>query len=155
MKEPVRLHVISFNIPLPADYGGVIGVYFHLKALHKLGVKIILHCFEYGREHDAKLNEVCETVYYYKRNMSLINLISTKPFIVKSRTNKVLLNRLLQYDFPILYEGTHVCMTLDEPKLKDRLKVVRMHNVEWQYYENMIPIEKSLKQKVFFYLESK
>ncbi len=155
MMKSAKLHVISFNIPLPADYGGVIGVYFHLKALHKLGVRIILHCFEYGREKDERLNEVCEAVFYYKRDMGLSNLISTEPFIVKSRRNDELLNRLLEDDLPILYEGTHVCATLDDKRLKNRLKIVRMHNVEWQYYRNMIPIEKSLKQKIFFWWESK
>ncbi len=155
MQKPIKIHVISFNIPLPADYGGVIGVYFHLKALHKLGVRIILHCFEYGRRHDEDLNEICEAVFYYKRDMSLSNLISNEPFIVKSRRNEVLLTRLLEDDLPILYEGTHVCATLDDKRFRNRLKIVRMHNVEWQYYRNMIPIEKSLKQKTFFWWESK
>ena len=42
-----HLHIVSFDIPYPPNYGGVIDVYYKLKALHRKGVKIILHCFEY------------------------------------------------------------------------------------------------------------
>ena len=39
------LHVVALNIPWPANYGGVIDIYYKVKALHECGVKIILHCF--------------------------------------------------------------------------------------------------------------
>ncbi|MEI7802398.1 MAG: mannosyltransferase, partial [Bacteroidota bacterium] len=43
-----QLHIISFNVPYPPDYGGVIDVYYKIKALKEAGVKIHLHCYEYG-----------------------------------------------------------------------------------------------------------
>ncbi len=148
------LHIISFNVPLPADYGGVIGVFYHLKALHQLGVKIILHCFQYGRKGAVDLEKYCDQVYYYRRDMSLSQLISPMPFIVKTRRNPKLLERLLKDDYPILFEGTHVCYFLSHPALKSRTKIVRMHNVEWQYYENMVAIEKGIKEKMYFKWEA-
>ena len=42
-----HLHIISFDIPYPPNYGGVIDVYYKIRTLHKLGIKIHLHCFEY------------------------------------------------------------------------------------------------------------
>ena len=44
-----HLHIIALNIPFPPNYGGVIDIYYKIKALHQLGVKIILHCFAYER----------------------------------------------------------------------------------------------------------
>ena len=44
-----QLHIISFDVPYPPDYGGAIDVFYKLKALNQEGVKIHLHCFEYGR----------------------------------------------------------------------------------------------------------
>ena len=38
------LNIVSFNIPYPANYGGVIDVYYKLEALRACGVKLILHC---------------------------------------------------------------------------------------------------------------
>ena len=43
-----KLHIISLDIPFPANYGGVIDIFYKLKSLSNLGVEIILHCFEYG-----------------------------------------------------------------------------------------------------------
>ena len=153
-KKSKILHVLSFNVPFPADYGGVIGVFYHLKALHQLGVEIILHCYQYGRQPAKELDAICKEVHYYSRDMSLKNMISSMPFIVKTRKHPLLLERLLEDDYPILFEGTHVCYFLPHPALKNRIKMVRMHNVEWQYYENMIPLEKDPKKKLYFKWES-
>jgi hypothetical protein len=86
-----HLHIISFNVPYPADYGGVVDVFYRLKALHAAGVKIHLHCFSYGRVEAPELNQFCEEVVYYQRSMSFINQFSGLPFIVKSRSNSELL----------------------------------------------------------------
>jgi len=150
-----HLHIIAFNIPYPANYGGVISVFYHLKSLHQLGVKITLHCYEYGREHSPELNKYCERVFYYKRNMSPVGLLNTKPFIVISRNNKSLLNRLLEDGAPILYEGIHTCATLSHPSLKSRLKIVRTHNIEADYYANLANLENNFIKKIYFNSESK
>jgi hypothetical protein len=44
-----HLHIICLNVPFPVDYGGVFDLFYKLPALHDQGVKIHLHCFEYGR----------------------------------------------------------------------------------------------------------
>ena len=84
-----HLHIVSFDIPFPADYGGVIDVFYKIKALHELGVVITLHCFEYGeRQPQKELENYCKNVFYYKRTRSILDLLSSQPFIVKSRENK-------------------------------------------------------------------
>jgi len=40
-----HLHIISFDIPYPANYGGVIDVFYKLRALVSAGIKIHLHAF--------------------------------------------------------------------------------------------------------------
>ena len=64
-----ELNVVSFSVPFPANYGGVIDVFYKLKALSKLDVKIILHCFQYDRKPSKELENICEQVYYYPRKM--------------------------------------------------------------------------------------
>ena len=44
-----HLHIISFTIPYPPNYGGAIDVFFKIKALHSYGVQVHLHCFSYDR----------------------------------------------------------------------------------------------------------
>jgi len=63
-----HLHIISFDIPFPANYGGVIDVFYKIKNLANAGIKIHLHCFEYGdRKHSSELESICYRVYYYPR----------------------------------------------------------------------------------------
>ena len=61
-----HLHVIAFDVPYPANYGGVIDVFYRVKALSEAGVKVHLHCFEYGRGEQEILKR-CYEVKYYKR----------------------------------------------------------------------------------------
>ena len=91
------LHIISFDIPYPPNYGGVIDVFYKIKELHKKGIGIILHCYEYaGRDRNEKLEEYCEKVYYYPRLLGLQSALSFKPYIVSSRRSDDLVNNLLK-----------------------------------------------------------
>ena len=150
----MQLHLIAFNVPLPANYGGVIDVFYKIKALHKIGVKIHLHCFEYGRETAKELNDFCESVTYYKRKTSLLKHVSVLPFIVNSRLDYDLLTNLLKDNFPILFEGLHCSGFVTHPSLKNRQKLIRMHNIEWQYYSHLSVKETTLWKRLFYKLES-
>ena len=155
MGGDTHLHVISFDIPYPANYGGVIDVFYKVRALHGLGVRVILHCFEYGgRTKAAELEAFCERVYYYRRDMSLVRHLSVTPFIVGSRRDRRLLDNLLADGYPILFEGLHCCWYISHPKLRNRKKVIRMHNIEWNYYANLAILERSLVRRLYFRVES-
>jgi hypothetical protein len=135
--KPEELHIISLNIPFPANYGGVIDIFYKIKALSEKGIKIHLHCFEYGRERSIELNKYCASVNYYHRKTNIFRWLSLKPFIVYSRRNNQLLKNLLNDQFPILFEGLHTTYFLDHKLLKSRLKIVRAHNIEHEYYEGL------------------
>lgn len=150
----MKLHIISFDIPFPADYGGVIDVFYKLKALHSQGIGIHLHCYEYGRRHAQELERLCETVNYYPRKVSKRLLLNSKPYIVVTRESEEMLRLLLKDDHPILIEGLHCCSILDDPRLANRKKVVRMHNIEHHYYAALAQAEKNFFRKKYFKSES-
>jgi hypothetical protein len=150
-----HLHIISFDVPYPANYGGVIDVYYKLKALHNEGIKIHLHCFEYGRAEALTLESMCEKVYYYKRNMSKQLLFNALPFVVVTRSSDKLIENLLRDKHPILFEGLHSCFHLNDERLVNRIKIVRTHNIEHDYYKNLENVEKSFFRKVYFRMEAK
>ncbi len=150
-----RIHVISFQVPYPADYGGVIDVYYKVKALKDAGYKVALHCFAYkGRKDSRALHDIADEVYIYKRNTCILYRLLSKPYIVKSRQSDELLNRLLQDDDPILFEGLHTTHLLSSPLLKNRKKFVRAHNVESDYYKYLADATVSVKKKIFFNWEA-
>lgn len=150
-----HLHIVSFDIPCPVNYGGVIDVFFKLKALTERGLKVHFHCFEYGREHSERLESICETTHYYKRDMSFANFFSKIPFIVTSRISESLIQDLKQDDYPIILEGLHSCGVLLDPRMKNRKIFVRTHNVEHEYYKYLAETEKNLRKKLFLRIESR
>lgn len=148
------LHIISFDIPFPANYGGAIDVYYKLKALHENSVDIILHCFKYNREQAPILEEICKKVYYYNRNTSLAAHISFLPYTVYSRKNDELLENLLKDDYPILFEGLMSCYYLNDPSLANRTKLYREVNIEHDYYSGLAKATNSFTKKMYYLLES-
>ena len=149
------LHIISFDVPYPANYGGVIDVFYKLKNLHKAGVQIILHCFEYGRGEQKELEKYCKKIFYYKRNTSFFNQLSSIPFIVKSRSSEELMSNLLKDDYPILFEGLHTCYFLNDERIVNRFKIYRESNIEHHYYYHLAHSETSLLKRLYFITEAK
>ncbi|HRG86295.1 MAG TPA: glycosyltransferase [Chitinophagales bacterium] len=152
MSNP-HLHIVAFNIPYPANYGGVIDVYYKIAALHAEGVQVHLHCFEYGRKRAEELKAICASVNYYPRSAMWKGFLSDKPFIVQSRDAAALLKNLKKDDYPILFEGLHCCYFLAHSDLMHRRKWVRMHNNEPAYYLHLGQNEKRFFNKIYFFAE--
>ncbi len=160
-----HLNLISFDIPYPADYGGVIDIFYKIKYLQAEGVKIHLHCFEYGRAETDELKKYCSTVNYYPRKTTKSFLFNTLPYIVLSRQSDELKKNLLRNDYPILMDGLHSTYLLNDVDfLKQRnslfeggkgdVIIVRTHNIEHEYYENLAKVERNIFKRYYFYNEA-
>ena len=148
-----HLHIIAFDVPYPANYGGVIDVFYRVKALSEAGVKVHLHCFEYGRG-EAEVLRRCHEVKYYKRDTSFAKQLSLTPYIVNSRRSDALVQDLLRDDYPILCEGLHTTAILSDKRLRNRKIYVRAHNVEHDYYQALGNSEKLGFRKLFYLAEA-
>lgn len=149
-----HLHIVSFDVPYPADYGGVIDIYHKIRSLHQRGVAITLHCFQYGRNEAPELGRLCRKIYYYKRSRYRNPFTGEVPYIVLTRNDEELLRNLCRDTSPILFEGIHSTFYLTHPKLRERLKLVRSHNIEHDYYKNLELVETNYFKKYFFRNES-
>ncbi|MEO7264716.1 MAG: glycosyltransferase [Ferruginibacter sp.] len=143
-----HLHIISFDVPYPADYGGVIDVYFKIKTLHEAGIKVHLHCYTKKEMEQPALGKICASVHYYPRKRNAVSFLL--PYIVVSRNDKQLWENIKGDDYPILMEGIHCSMLLYENKLLQRKTFLRLHNVEYNYYSQLAKNEKSFLKKTFF-----
>ena len=150
----MNLHIITLNIPYPPDYGGMIDSYYRIRTLKKLGIRIHLHCFEYGRKHSGELESLCETTTYYPRRTGFLSQLSSVPYIVSGRRSEILLRNLVRDDFPILFDGLHSTFYLDYPALSNRKKLVRMHNIEHRYYGSLSSNEQNIFKKTYYRLEA-
>jgi hypothetical protein len=149
------INLISFDVPYPPIYGGIIDVFQKLKYFKKKGIEVHLHCFEYkGEKYEAELMPYCKSIQYYSRKSFTESLFSTMPYITHSRRDEDLIKTLLQNDFPILMEGLHSTYYLNDNRLKNRTKIVWNHNIEWEYYTLLADAEKNFFKKIFFKIES-
>lgn len=147
-KPSPQLHIITFAVPYPANYGGAIDAWNRIVALSESGVKIKLHCFLYGGfRSQTIIKKVVEEVYYYPRVIWPALFSKGQPYIVSSRKSKPLLSRLQQDRDPILFDGIHTTGFMDE--LSDRKRLLRAHNVEHQYYAQLAENAKGVKSLVF------
>ena len=151
----ITINIVAFDIPFPANYGGTIDIFYKLKTLKSLGAEIILHCFKYNKDEQAELEKYCKEVHYYPRKKGFLNFLSNLPYIVLTRGNSELLTNLKTNDYPILFEGLHTCAFLDSPELKNRIKMVRTHNVEHDYYQGLADASNDIAKKTYYKTESK
>jgi Glycosyl transferases group 1 len=152
--EDKHLHIVCLDVPYPVDYGGVFDLFHKIRLLHAAGIRIHLHCFEYGRGHQPVLDDYCVEVNYYTRHEGHKGFSHKLPYIVCSRSNGQLLDRLLQDDYPILLEGIHCTYLLNDERFSGRRIVLRLHNVEYQYYRRLYHTEKSIWKKIYYLHES-
>ena len=149
-----RLHIVSFDVPFPPDYGGVIDVFHKLRSLSELGIQIHLHAFTYGRKENPELEKYCQEVHYYERNDSWQAGFSRNPFIVESRKSEKLLQRLADWPAPVLFEGLHSTWPLRKGLPAHIRTLVRAHNVEDRYYSGLFKSENHPFKKLYYLLES-
>ncbi len=149
-----KVHIVAFDIPFPPNYGGVIDIYYKCKYLHRLGVEIELHCFEYGRARSVEMERYCKRIHYYKRKRYLNPYASNLPYIVRSRISEELLENLNADEAPILLEGLHTTWVLFSGKVSPERCFVRTHNIEHEYYQRLEAVEPNSFKRLFFKKES-
>ena len=150
-----HLHIVCLDVPYPPDYGGVFDLFYKIKSLSEAGIRIHLHCFEYGRGQHKELDKYCEEVHYYHRNTGHKGMSMSIPYMVSSRANASLLNNLLKDDYPILLEGIQCSYFLFTGKLEGRKVILRLYNVEFHYYRQLARQTRSILKKIHYWNESR
>lgn len=130
-------------------------MFYKVKALADVGRKVILHYFEYNPKRGVKgLEQYCHSIYAYKRKGPISSLPVSLPYIVFSRINQELIDRLNEDDHPILLEGFHCSGIISYLKNKNRNIMIRVHNNEADYYDSLEKAERSFFKKIYFKRES-
>jgi hypothetical protein len=150
-----KLHIICLDIPLPANYGGAIDLFYKIKSLSEAGCEITLHCFQYGgRVPSEQLNLYCKKVFYYKRKTGLRGLHFALPYIISSRNDHKLLENLCMDNAPILFDGLHTTYFFNHPTLEKRIKLLRAHNIEADYYHQLAMQCQNGFRKLYYFFEA-
>lgn len=150
------LHIISFNYPYPPSYGGIIDVYYKIKALSELGVKIHLHCFVdcVPEKVDSEIKNITENVFFYKKKKNPLSYFSSVPFAAVIRKSDLLLGNLMKTKAPILFEGLQTTSILDHLNSSEHRLYLRLHNNEAEYYKGLSSSEKNIFKKIIYNIEA-
>lgn len=153
MKE---LHLISFNYPYPPSYGGIIDVYYKIKALAEIGIKIHLHCFvdRVPEIIDEEVKSITETVSFYKKKKNPLHYFSKVPFAASIRSSDTLFKNLMSVKAPILFEGLQTTPIVNKLKGKGCSLYLRFHNNESEYYKGLSSSEKNIFKKIIYRIEA-
>ncbi len=149
-----HLNIVSFDNPYPPNYGGVIDVYFKIKSLAEIGIKIHLHFFTKHNNDIEMLHQICDEVFIYKRKNGIAQQLSTNPYIIQSRKSDELKANLNKNNFPILFEGLHTTKLITEDKSISKRSIIRHHNIEHDYYLGLYNSEKNILHKLYYFIES-
>lgn len=158
MSDRLQLNIIAFDVPYPANYGGIVDVLFKLKSLHAAGVSITYHCFYYkGHNPPAKeLEKYCDKLFYYERKKSLFKLFFSRlPYIVTTRNNAELLINLFANPGPVLMDGIQCTYWLLHEDIHHKGILFRANNIEHEYYDSLANEEKNLLKKWYLRSEAK
>lgn len=147
------IHLISFDQPSPPTYGGIIDVFFKIKALKELGYRVYLHCFYFQNKPGKELDQWVEKVYYYKINQSPFYILNRNPLSICSRNGKQLAQNISQTKAPILFESLKTIDALRYLDLDDFPIYLRLHNLEQDYFKGIAKSEKNHLKKYLFLLE--
>lgn len=128
--------------------------FYKVRALAQAGADVTLHYFDYKKGRSAAgLEQLCTRIFKYHRK-GISSLISAQPFIVSSRVNTQLIQQLNIDNAPVLLEGVHCTGVIPYLKPTNRNILVRLHNDEACYYQQLSRQEKNPIKRLYYSVES-
>lgn len=153
----LSIQVVSFDWPWPANYGGVVDVYYRIESLLELGVGVDLIVVSQhaqpGPVPENWLAKRFKLFFFPRRGWS--SALSPKPYIVSSRAVGPLLPKLASGPPFILFEGIHSTAFLGHPRLAQHEQWVRVHNQEAAYYQELSEASAPTLKKLYYREESR
>lgn len=151
MKKEIQ--IISFNYPYPPSYGGLIDVFYKIKALSESGVSIHLHCFVESIPDfiDDDLKKITSNIFFYQKRKNPFLFFSINPYSVEIRKSKELLKNIESIDAPVFFEGLQTSGIAKY--IKNKACYLRLHNNEEAYYKGLSQSEENFIKKLVYYLE--
>ena len=153
----LTIQVVSFDWPWPANYGGVVDVYYRIQTLLELGVGVDLIVVSQHAQPGPIPRSWAEKrfkLFSYPRR-GWRSLLSPKPYIVSSRAIAPLLPKLASGPPIILFEGIHTTAFLGHPRLAKHEQWVRVHNREAAYYQELSETTDSSLSRLYYKEEAR
>lgn len=150
------LHVVK-DCPYPPTNGIRSDIWHRLVAMCRLGcrvhVVITTRGSVPGERELAEVRKIADKVDLVPREITAGAIFTRQPILVA--TNRSLKSLLLEEEYDLaLADSELMAPIFDNPRLRAKLRVVRVHNDETRYYRTLAKAEERPLWKAFFALES-
>jgi glycosyltransferase involved in cell wall biosynthesis len=152
----MRLLVVSLIFPYPITSGGARDIYTRLEALHEAGYEIDLIATVRDPPSESDLNAIrpmVNSIRIVHRHRRIFDLISAKPFQCETRSDLRTIPLEEEYLASII-EGDLVGGILDNPTLRARHRILRIHNDEAHLARSNAASSGNLRERILFWSES-
>jgi len=152
----MKIAVVSGFIPSPPIFGGAIDVWERIKGLKALGHEVDLIVTEKVNPTQKQLDEIAlhtRRFFFVRRENKLTQLFSNLPLQFLSRKGLSTININESYDLVILESEFCWAITLNKSITYKNI-VIRVHNIESHYFKMLGKSSNSLKQKIYYKLET-
>ncbi len=152
----MRLLVVSLIFPYPITSGGARDIYTRLEAMHEAGYEIDLVATVREPPSESDLNAIrpmVKSIRIVRRHRRFSDLITAKPF--QYETRRGLRTIPLEGDyFASIIESELVGGILDNPTLRSKHRILRIHNDEAHLARSNAASSGNLKERLLFWVES-
>ncbi|MFQ6009040.1 MAG: glycosyltransferase family 4 protein [Candidatus Zixiibacteriota bacterium] len=148
--------VVSPDFPYPPNHGGRVDIWNRIRALKNIGFTIDLVATVKVNPQSEDIEHVkshVRTVYCCRRRNRIIDMLSLLPLQIKSRKGLKAIRLYAEYDI-VLLEGEYTYLILGNSTLRTKVKIVRIHNNEQQYFKELCRSAGKGIRKLYYFLES-
>ena len=144
-----HLHIISPKVPYPPESTQAADIFYKIKALNMLGVKIHLHCPDDHPKSIPELEKYVTYIYTYNSSYGILN--KHKTFFNDSPpvNYKQLIKNLTNDQHPILFEGVQKIFLLKSKKIREHYTIVRPHFDEVNSFYPAKKLKKELFKRLY------
>lgn len=151
-----QLHIVCSSAPWPADKGVTIDMFNRIKALHKNGIGLHLHCFTSDEsELPYELNAFCASVQSYPVKNSTKRFSINTPATVAAHASNQLAENLNKDNYPILLEGFATTGILQQIDTGVRQVCVRLYDNAAAHYKELARNTLNPVKKAYYAAERK
>jgi len=153
--SPKRILLSVGFQPYPTLFGGAVDVWERIVGLHQLGHSIDVVFTEKKAPSDEDLiwmKRYVDNVYYVPRKNHWKQLFSSLPLQVRSREGLKDVVFAKPYDW-VIAEGEYCAQVIENPTLIFDQLILRVHNDEAYYFEQLKKSVSSKKEKLYYTLE--
>jgi hypothetical protein len=148
------IHIVSLVLPWPTNYSGAVDIFYRIQALHQQGAQVHLHCLCEPVPIPPQIAEICASVTCYPTKFNWQTLSFSLPYTVRLRASAALTKRLLQDEYPIIFEGINACHFLYFNNCANRNIYIRLHAVKHVDYAKLAKRETNIVKRLYYKFES-